>query len=314
VRATLFCVIAVLASRRYDAAPRGAVRAKLFAVAISALMCKETAAVLPLLIVGDAWIRRRLSRALAIDVGYLLAFFGGVAMLRLMSASSLVRQPVTRYVAQRWLFGTLGSLVVPWHVDVVRSWPWVPIVGSICVLILATAFFMRQGSNLRTNEALGWLLWTCLGTAPTIAFFFVGQDLQNSRYLYLSSVGYGMLLTTMAFDSETRAGGALGWALVSTLIALNAFGVRFHQAAWRHAGEERSAIELAARNDDRLRACRSVAITNLPDTVNGAYLFRNGGDLEFRDLGLVLIRDAAPGCTFQWDRPRHRFVRTDTKP
>src|SRR5207245_1988725 len=160
VSATLFCVIAVLASRRYDAAPRGAVRAKLFAVAIAALMCKETAAILPLLIVGDAWIRRRLSRALAIDVGYLLAFFGGVAMLRLMSASSLIRQPVTRYVAQRWLFGTLGSLVVPWHVDVVRSWPWVPIVGSICVLILATAFFMRQGSNLRTNEALGWLLWT----------------------------------------------------------------------------------------------------------------------------------------------------------
>jgi hypothetical protein len=50
-------------------------------------------------------------------------------------------------------------------------------------------------------------------------------------------------------------------------------------------------------------------VTKLPDTVRGAYVFRNGfQEALARDAGLRASDDAAPGCVFEWNGREFRAI------
>jgi hypothetical protein len=62
--------------------------------------------------------------------------------------------------------------------------------------------------------------------------------------------------------------------------------------------------------------CPTVILSNLPDSVGGAYVFRNGGVEAFaRDLHLHAVLGDDPGgrCAFRWSDARSSFVQSGTE-
>lgn len=299
VSSTLLILAAALVARRYDDTTVPATRVALWGAVLLALLCKETAAVAPLLLLLDAWARGRVPRALAIDCLGLMVVLGSVGILRWTLASELVRRPVTRYVFQRWLFGTFSGVFVPWHSTVISEHPWVVLTTAVLTLLLAVAFVLGSTAARDRRAAILGGAWLLLGSLPTLTFFFVGDDLQGSRYLYLPVVGYALLLTTMA--ASVRLLKPVAWAVLAVVVAFGCWGLRANLQFWNRAGEARDAVLSAAAHDSRLAGCRAgVRLTGLPDVVEGAYVFRNGADVAFGALGLVLRDDAPPECRFAW--------------
>lgn len=308
VAATALCIGAVLIGRRYTSRTTTLNRIALVTCSILALLCKETAAIVPLLILLDAWALRRLSRQLVNDSGLLIGSFGVVAVVRLAWASSVMKRPITKYVVQRWVFGTIGGLVVPWHVEVVRTLRWMTILTAEGVLLLAVLFFLTKGSIDQTKQALTAFMWTLVGTLPVVTVLFVSPDLQGSRYLYLPSIGYAVCLSVLLSHGHRRAMRLIGTSILVMMVSFFTVGVRIHLDSWRAAAARRDAVQLAAKTDSRLQACRAVALDGLPDNVRGAYVLRNGGQFAVAEVGLTMTPTAPPACSFRWDDVRVAFV------
>ncbi|HEV3059953.1 MAG TPA: hypothetical protein VGY48_17020 [Vicinamibacterales bacterium] len=314
VLATALVLGCVLASRGYDLAPTIGRRCGFFALGLAALLSKETAAVVGVLVLLDAWLRRSRNRALIVDAGMLVvaaAVFGAIRV----AASDLIRRPLTKYALQRFLFGEFGSLAVPWHGDVIRSAPWLPVAGVLMLTGLMLRFALTRGGISRTRVVLSALMWVVAAGAPLATFFFVAPDLQGSRYLYLPSVGWAILLVAMAgqqsAENESRVAAFLALGAVVALIVTGSVGVRLHQQPWQHAAAVRNEIEAAAKQDVRMASCPIVQFADLPDSVEGAYVFRNGAAEAFgRDVGLnARVGRGGGPCAFEWDPARHAFVR-----
>jgi hypothetical protein len=220
----------------------------------------------------------------------------------------MVRQPLTRYMLQRWLFGTVAGVAVPWHQDTAGLHPLIVITGAMLVLGIATTFFVVRASRERTRIAAAWAGWVLVGTLPTVTFFFVGPDLQGARYLYLPAVGYALLLVTMASAWRQPLLRVIASAAIVILVLQGAAGVRWHQGFWRQAGHVRDAVLAAARADERVRTCGTIAVGGLPDSVRGAYVFRNGAAVAFASAGLTLSDQAVGPCIFTWNAAREVFT------
>lgn len=166
---------------------------------------------------------------------------------------------------------------------------------------VATTFFVTRsaiGTTRVATAASGWLL---LGSLPAVTLFFIAPDLQGSRYLHLPVVGYALLLVTMISHERRTAVRAFGMGAIAVLVVFGTVGARGHQGYWQKASAARELVLDVARTDSRLRECGTVSIRGLPDTVEGAYVFRNGASLAFADAALALSGTATPACTFNWD-------------
>lgn len=309
VSATMLCLLTVLVSRRYAAGDRMVDRVGLFACAAFALLSKETAAVVPLLVGLDAWMRRRLSKRLAIDLSVLAGVLAAVGALRLLHASSMVKRPMTKYVLQRWFFGSAGALLVPWHVDVLRTLPWIALLTVGVTLAMAVAFILTPQPADRVRALVGSASWALAATLPTVTFFFVAPDLQGGRYVYLAAIGWALTVAAFAEGLRHRVPRRLDLVAVATMVICGAIGVRVQQMPWTRAGQLAKTVQRAAADDPRLRGCDAVALADLPDNVDGAYVFKNGVDEAFAAMGFVVRSDATPSCRFAWDAGRRAFDR-----
>jgi len=102
-------------------------------------------------------------------------------------------------------------------------------------------------------------------------------------------------------------------AAIFVLLGLYLYGTVITQRHWREAAELRSAVLAAARTNPELRRCDRVVLRNLPDTVRGAYVFRNSVP-EFLAREAQMrgsIEGTVPGCTFKWDAIKQAFVRVE---
>jgi hypothetical protein len=308
VTATLLTLTTILVARHYGEPTAPSTRAALFGCAIAALLCKETAVVVPAIIGLDAWLTRRRSPALRTDAVLLALFFVAVGAARLTLASATVRQPLTKYMLQRWLFGTTAGLAVPWHTDITSLRPWIPLTGALIVLGVIALGFITRGTRTRSRAAIACAGWVLLGTLPTVTFFFVGPDLQGARYLYLPSVGYAMLLAVMAGGASPATLRFVGTGALIVLALLGTAGTRWHQSSWQRAAGVRDEVLSAARVNEQMRACHTVTIRDLPDIERGAYVFRNGAAVAFSTLGLTVSADTPAPCAFTWSAGDAAFV------
>jgi hypothetical protein len=309
VMATTFVLLAVLASRADDEASVGS-RARVYGYSIGGVLCKETAMVAPLLMALDAWMRgTRPRRARAVDLTVLFATMGAVGVVRFATASALIRRPVTKYMVQRWLFGTTGGLLVPWHEDVVRLQPWLPTAFAWVLVGLLIGFVWRCVDDTSRRAARSMSLWLYAATAPAITFFFVAPDLQGSRYLYLAAVGWAGVIAVAMGTPASRASRLATTLAGVLLVACGVYGVRWQLHPWMQAAATRDAFTSVAVADSRLRGCGAVRVENAPDSVRGAYVLRNGAD-ELLRKALGQSRETSPpvDCTFRWDAAAHRFV------
>jgi hypothetical protein len=108
-----------------------------------------------------------------------------------------------------------------------------------------------------------------------------------------------VLVTVASNGARTARNGLAAVALV-VLVAMSIVGVRLHQRYWLAAADLRERVEQAAAANVTLRACPTVELRSLPDSVSGAYVFRNGAAEAFsRDLG-IRVGSAGATCAFSW--------------
>lgn len=300
VSSLFFCLSAVLLARR----AQHSVRAFLLTCgcAVLAVLSKESAVVLPGLLIVDAAIRRTATRrfaALILTVGLLSVSYAG---LRLFLAFGAARPPTSKYVLQRALFNTFGALAVP--LPSALSPPWLAVAGVLVMLLAAGLLLVNR--NVGTTRLLLLAGWCVACIVPVYPILFVSSDLEGSRYLYESMAGWAALLGLAAFSGPSVV-RACGMSALSVLLAMDIVGSHRQLHAWQLAGTMRDRVETAARTNISMQKCAAVAVTDLPDSVLGAYVLRNGGTELLQRAG-VTMGAADRGCRFRWSSVDQRFV------
>jgi hypothetical protein len=90
-------------------------------------------------------------------------------------------------------------------------------------------------------------------------------------------------------------------AALSLVAAIYVVGLRAHITPWVRAGELRDAVLDAAAGSAAVSRCNAVAVLGLPETMDGAEVFRNTAVNMFAARGVRLVLKASPECTFTWN-------------
>jgi hypothetical protein len=205
---------------------------------------------------------------------------------------------------------------VPWHADLIERLPLLPILGASTVVYLLTTFFLASdASTQRTKLTIAASAWVLVTIIPVFPILFIAPDLQQSRYLYASSVGWAALIVVLASEPATPFLKGLSLAAVIGLMSIASYGTVFHLGPWRSAALVRDRVEASAIEVGMAR-CSMVTLSNVPDSVRGAYVFRNGVVEAFaRELRVSAALDnrASGECAFRWNEARLSFVPSDAK-
>ena len=253
----------------------------------------------------DAWIRRAWNPRLLVDLAVLTVLVGAFSLVRLTGAFGVIAPPFSRYLVQRLFFETYGSLSVPWHENVLASAPWVAAVAAVLLIVLFAGFLTARRTDA-PGMAPGAAVWMLVAVLPVAPILFVAPDLQASRYLYLAGPAWAGLVAGAAAMAPARLTRAAA-AILAALVCAWAWGVRQHLAPWQAAAASRDGV-LAVAGDNRFARCGEVALSGLPDNIEGAYVLRNGAPEAFARLGITVRSTAPPGCAFTWDEGAGRFV------
>jgi hypothetical protein len=143
-------------------------------------------------------------------------------------------------------------------------------------------------------------------------FFFVSPTLQGSRYLYLSACAWMLLVasTVSALAAlPPRWPAQAAWIAVAAVAAVFAIGVRWHAQPWNAAAGLRDRVLDETRRVQTDQHCdaREIDVRDLPDSVEGAYVFRNGFPEALAMMPPGAVPSLAPGapdararCQFRW--------------
>ena len=303
--ATSLVLGAIVIARRYAAGtPPAWVRLALIVLSLGAVLCKETAAIGPLLVLLSAWMGGRIRRALLIDLAAVIVAIGLYGGLRLAANPEPSLFAVSKYGIQRALFGAFGSLAVPFHVDVLAAARWIPVLAVTLSLAIWTIFSTTRGSRRRLGLTAAGLAWVLISILPVWPILVVPGDLQASRFLYLAATGWTAVLLVPASsiaDRFPRFAFAPAMA-IAILVAISGAATRIHLRPWQEAGHLRDRVLQAAAVNPQMRECANVAVSDAPDSVRGAYVFRNGLAESFRmTLGMIEVGSPSDAqCRFRW--------------
>jgi hypothetical protein len=295
-------LMAVLVSRRYG--DQAALRNRVLcaALVLAAALAKETGAVAGVLILIDAFARRRLTRALMIDAGVFTTAGIAYGAMRLAGATDAPPHELSLYTLRRTIFQTFGGLAQQWPGTSHALAGPLAIVSVVLVLgiIVAATLEVRRETARAIVSAAGWIF---VSVMPVFGWILIGSNLRDSRWLYLAAPAWAIALAAMVASPAQRLIRAASVAAAVMLIALNVVAVRWQIGAWVRAGDLRDRALLALEQNQAARACASVRLTDLPDNVDGAYVMLNGvGQASARARTGVTIDATAPaGCHFRWN-------------
>jgi hypothetical protein len=152
------------------------------------------------------------------------------------------------------------------------------------------------------RTAIVMAAWCLLATLPPITLFFVAPDLQGSRYLYLASIGYAGLVVTLTSHYRGSVAARLFSLGAPTFLIIGGIaGVIWHLGPWQDAAAMRDRIIAAAAANVQVQRCDHPTFQDLPDSVRGAYVFRNGGREALAFGSGTASPAAVTACTFRWD-------------
>jgi hypothetical protein len=256
----------------------------LAAVAAS-LFSKETAVAAPFLI----WLSNRARWRTAAAALGIVAVYSVWRVATRPLAEGYAATP-SSYTLKELLVRPFATLSVPFRSEQIGEWRWLGIV-LVCglVVLLGRAAWLWRG-NLRRLVLAGLLaLWVFVSIAPVYSMCDFSGTLQGSRYVYLATAGWSILLAAMLMPRRSR----IDLALAAGVCVIGIAGVRLNLAPWARAALIRNEV-LAAVDHARAAGCASVWIRDVPDSVQGAYVFRNG--LAEAIAPVTVGRSAPPAC------------------
>ncbi len=205
---------------------------------------------------------------------------------------------------KEFLVRPFANLAAPWSVSVLSQFPWIRVGGVLVVLALVVGFvFDRRTSAQQARIAGGLIAWVLVTALPVGTDFFVSPWLEGSRYLYLPSVGWAILLA-MYLDRVRHATVAPGRWLASGLAAAvvvpAVIALPIHLGAWTRASALREQALASVVAMTRAAGCREAMLSAAPDSIEGAYVFRSGIKEALEPMGIRMISTAQPPCRFHW--------------
>lgn len=212
---------------------------------------------------------------------------------------------VSRYFLKQLLVDPFAALGAPWSVAWVRDNPLAGLERACLIVglvLVAALTWHRDTPGLRRAMAAG--LWVVAAVLPVYSLFHVAANLEGGRYLYLSAAGFALLLAVLGGAAARLVPGYLGAPTLGTLVVAlavpSAAAIPAEVGRWREAAATRDAILAAVRTDRRADVCASFVASDNANSVNGAFVFRNG-------LIQALGRDPdaeGPRCSISWDGER----------
>jgi hypothetical protein len=254
-----------------------------------ALFTKENAVALPVLaliaLAPNLKAETRSPRQITLLLVTLLTTAGYLCWRLIAGLPLAGTSSFSRYVVKEQLSRTFGALAVPYAAETIQAFPIVAIVTAVGTVGLVAAAIVasprRSGAHLVVVQGV---LWCLVAALPTVGFLFIGPYLDGSRYLYLSTLGWGLMLGGLLHITWPRP--YLRTAAVAFLVLVFvAVGVEQQRrlSDWRRAASLRDGILAQARSLAMERRCLSVTVSHLPQRFKGAQLFNNGFAEALRD-------------------------------
>jgi hypothetical protein len=263
------------------------------------LLSKETAICIPVLI-ALCWftpVRARAEAPLYAAVAVIAIVYLAVR-IPMGIGSDYFGEP-SRYFFKQLIVVAFGTLAAPWRTPVAAADSAVALTAVIAVVVLLVhAGLTWSRGDERLHRGIRLTLWILASIAPVFTLFFVGPNLEGARYLYLASAAWSLVVAdliasvTDRITSDTRVYGLV----IAGCVFVFALSVQRELGVWQRAADLRDQVlsqARAAMNDAR---CSNPSFSNVPDSVDGAYVFRNGFP---QALGLS-ASDGEPGCALRW--------------
>jgi hypothetical protein len=204
------------------------------------------------------------------------------------------------------IFGTLG---MPFHQRVIADASWLVIALFLLTLFLLTWSFWRwRIDKMAFRRAIIAGAWGLLSIVPVYGFFFVGADLQGARYVYLATTLWVVFYADMIYQGApaTALGRWSGVVLSATLFTLFTATVTVHLQPWSRAAGLRDRVLDSALQVVRTEA-GPVVFEDLPDSVEGAYVFRKGFPQAMARKVGSMDKDDARERRQRWGWDGHSF-------
>lgn len=261
---------------------------------------KETAVCIPVLIALCCVTRERLRRDTA-----LYAAVAGITVLYLA-----VRLPMgiggdylgapTRYFFKQMIVIAFGTLAAPWRIPVSSLEQWLSLAAVVLtVLLLGYACMTWRRSDRRLHRDIRLALWVLASIGPVFSFFFIGPTLEGARYLYLAAGAWTLIVADLiaAVSEQVRHPWRMFGAAIATIAVIFAVSVQREIRVWRQAADLRDRVLADAHVAIERAGCAQPTFSGVPDSVDGAYVFRNGFS---EALAIPAVGDGRPDCAFTW--------------
>lgn len=260
----------------------------------AALATKETAVALPILGAVLALRARIPWPALAASV----AIAGGYAAVRAVGLGLSVAIVSEHYRLDGVAVESFGALGRPWLLAAAPAAARIAVLLGYALLVVGYAWGRGDWRRLSTAA------WVAAGASPVLDFA-VAADLSGSRYLYLPLVGWSLVLADLAWRQSAGLPRRLAVGFVVAMAAAGLVAGQQRVRVWTQAAAVRDRVVAEARTVLRTSPCPRVILLGAPDSLDGAYVFRNGLPLATGDGSATRIRtvpEAGVGeaCTFVW--------------
>ncbi len=272
-----------------------------------ALGCKETAVCLPLLMALALWpltARRHHQQRAVFIAGLLVLAYGGVRLVHGVAAGYM--QPLSKYLVKQLIVVSYGTLASPWRSNPVRT-PMLEWASATFVLGLtcASALFAWHRRAPSFERAVRLAPWAAVAVAPVFTYFTVSASLEWARYLYLPEAGWALLLASMLDDLVGRVHNprAVMLAVAIAIVGASAPAVERELAIWRQVAVLRDQVVAEAQDAQTRERCTATRFVDAPDSVEGAYVFRNGLQDAVADVPTTMPV-SKESCTLRWTGTR----------
>ena len=268
---------------------------------IVGLLSKESAVAIPVL-ASVVWLGRggiddnRAWRVILLGAAVCAVY--GVVRMTLVAVPASFAQVPTRYMLKELIARPIATLTIPWNTAFFRSWAVVPFLWAAGWVAAAATYAWSTTKGVPVHIVVRCVIAAFVAVLPVYSLLFVTPDLENARYLYLSTAFWVIALVALVSPLDGLTPGRV--LVLAAAIAVGVVGVQVHLTSWRDAAQVREQVLAAAANTLKTARCSPVSFVGAPDSVRGAYVFRNGLSeaILFR-TGTV----PAPGgnCTFVWN-------------
>ena len=271
-------------------------------VLILALLSKESAVAIPLLALV-VWLDLKSPRQTPgwpIPVaGIVVCMAYGALRMALVTIPGSFAQEPTRYLAKELIARPIGALTLPWTSTVFGSWPLIPFLWAV-TCVAGMAIYAWRGNDVAAPATIArCLIAVIVAVLPVYSILFITPDLENARYLYLSTAFWVVALVGLAGPSGRLTSAPM--LILMSAVVVGVVGVQIHLASWREAARLRERVLSSAADVLGAAPCKTVSFGGAPDSVRGAYVFRNGLSEAIAMRTNAVPADPIDGCAYVWD-------------